>query len=120
MISYQTYKMLHLFFILSFFSSLGFAASASPWLARRSWKIAIGLVSFLILVAGMGLIARLGFKHGEGFPLWINLKFGFWFFINFCFVLLFKVKSPRLKGILAALILLGGLCAVWVVMNKPL
>jgi uncharacterized membrane protein SirB2 len=74
MISYDVYKLLHLCFILTFFSSLGFIASNHEMIVKKGFKILVGVISFLIFVAGMGLIARLGFKHGEGFPLWINLK----------------------------------------------
>lgn len=120
MISYGTYKLLHLFFILTLFSTLGFAASSSPVVSKKFAKIALGLVSFLLFVAGMGLIARLGFKHGEGFPLWIYLKMGLWIFLNFFLVMIFKLKNLKHKAFMALFILLTGWGAVWVVLNKPI
>ena len=119
MISYEIYKLLHLFFILTLFSTLGFAASATPFMATKLAKIAFGLVSFLFFVSGMGLIARLGFKHGEGFPLWIYLKMGLWISLNIFVVLIFKLKNLKHKAIMALFVLLTGWGAVWVVLNKP-
>lgn len=119
MISYETYKTIHLFFVLIFFSSLGFVASSSPYFAKKSAKIIAGLVSFMIMVAGMGLIARIGFKHGQAFPLWLNLKFVAWILINILFVSLFRLKTFNQKAMASSLILLIGLGAVWVILNKP-
>lgn len=119
MISYETYKMLHLATILIFFASLGFVASSAPFFQKRLGKILAGLISFFILVAGMGLIARLGFKHGEAFPLWLNFKVGAWVVLNALFIYLFKSKTPALRRLTTSLIVITGLLAVWVVLNKP-
>ncbi len=120
MISYETYKFLHLFFIITFFASLGLAASASPLIANKTGKIITGVISFLIFVAGMGLIARLGFKHNQGFPLWIYLKMLNWLVINILFVFLFKLENLKHKAIISLLILLIGATTTWVVINKPI
>ena len=120
MISYETYKLLHLIFILTLFCSLGFAASSSSFMTKPFAKIILGLVSFLLFVAGMGLIARLGFKHGEGFPFWIYLKMTLWILLNFLLFMIFKFKNLKLKILMAVLMLLTGWSAIWVVLNKPL
>jgi len=70
MISYEFYKFLHLGFI---FLVISFFYSKKP--LTKTEKFARYLSYFFIFVAGMGLIARLGFKHSEPFPLWIKLKF---------------------------------------------
>ena len=119
MISYDSYKVLHLSFILLFFGSLGLVASHSPWVMKKSGKIVIGLVSFFILVAGMGLIARLGFKHAQAFPKWINIKIINWFLINGLLLLLFKIKNSQFRALCFALIMAIGLLSIWVVLNKP-
>jgi uncharacterized membrane protein SirB2 len=120
MISYEVYKLFHLFFILTLFSSLGFVASSAENFQKKSYKILIGLISFLIMVAGMGLIARIGFKHGQGFPLWIYLKFIAWILVNILFVFLFKLKSVKQKQRIVLVLLLISLGTIWVVLNKPL
>lgn len=120
MITYETYKLLHLFFILMFFSSLGFVACSSEIISKKAGKIVVGVGSFLILVGGMGLIARMGFKHGEAFPLWLNLKIGAWLLINVLFIFLFRLKTFKQKALMSLFILLTGWGAVWVVLNKPL
>ncbi len=120
MISYETYKLLHLFFILTFFSSIGFAANSCQFMTKTFAKIVMGLVSFLLFVAGMGLIARLGFKHGAGFPLWIYLKMVLWLLLNIFLLMIYKLKSVKQKTFMAVLILLTGWSAIWVVLNKPI
>ena len=97
MISYEYYKAMHLFFILSFFSSVGYVVCASEFMQKKSGKFLVGLISFLILVAGMGLVARLGYRYGQPFGLWIKLKIVLWIFINVLFVGLFKIKTKQYK-----------------------
>lgn len=80
MISYQLYKVLHIsfiFFILTFIASMLLGNFTAKWP-----KILAGVSGLLILVTGMGLIARLGFKHDEPFPLWIWGKFIFWLLLT--------------------------------------
>lgn len=120
MISYETYKTLHLFFILTFFTSIGFVATSSNLIQNKFGKFFVGLASFLILVAGMGLIARLGFKHGQAFPLWINLKIAIWFSINVLLIYLFKQKSSMQKTVFSFAILILGWIAIWIAIHKPL
>lgn len=120
MISYETYKALHLFFILCLFMSIGFIAYDSKVIQMKKGKWLVGLASFLILVAGMGLIARLGFKHGEPFPLWIKLKIGNWVALNILFIALFKVKSKEYRAGLTFLIMLLAWFGIWLAVNKPL
>jgi hypothetical protein len=79
----------------------------------------IGIASFLIFVAGMGLLARLGFKHVEAFPLWFKLKIGNWVIINLLFISLFKIKTAEYKAVLTGVILCLGWFAVWLAINKP-
>lgn len=119
MISYETYKILHLIFILTFFSSLGFVASSSELVQNKIGKIILGIVSFLILAAGMGLIARVGFKHGEAFPLWLNLKIAAWLLVNILLICIFKIKKSKQKAAISLLLLLVGCGAVWLVLSKP-
>jgi uncharacterized membrane protein SirB2 len=52
-----------------------------------------GISSFIILVGGMGLLARLGISHKEGWPLWAYLKLGFWLII----VALVPILSKKIQ-----------------------
>ena len=120
MISYETYKAFHLFFILCFFSSIGFISYDSDLVKKKIGKVMVGIASFLILVAGMGLIARLGYKHGEPFPLWIKLKMVNWVFANIFLVLAFKIKPREQKAIFTTLLLICVWCVIWLAIKKPL
>lgn len=78
-------------------AAIGMIFANTEWIKSRGFKIAVGITSFLIFVAGMGLIARIGIKHGEGFPAWILVKIGAWFIFNIGLVLSFKVKDKSSK-----------------------
>jgi hypothetical protein len=119
MISYETYKSLHIFLIICFFSSIGFISYDSQLMQKKLGKWLVGLASFLIFVAGMGLIARLGFKHNEAFPLWIKLKLANWVVINLLVLSLFKIKTIEYKAVLISIILLLAWVGVWIAINKP-
>ena len=98
---------------------MGFVSYDSKLIQKKLGKWMVGLTSFLILVAGMGLIARLGFKHNDPFPLWIKLKIGNWVFINILFVGLFKVKTIEYKAVITSVILLLAWIGIWLAINKP-
>jgi hypothetical protein len=75
MINYETYHLVHLLCIFLFIATL----SLGLWGNKdKSIKVITGVSTFLIFVTGMGLIARLGFKHTEPFPFWIWGKMVIW------------------------------------------
>jgi uncharacterized membrane protein SirB2 len=77
--SYEFYKIIHI--AMAFILIAGITASFIGEGAPKSVKIGVGICSLLLFVAGMGLIARIGIGHGEGWPLWLKVKVGLWLFI---------------------------------------
>lgn len=74
--SYEVYKVMHVFSVVMF-AILGGMAIAKDEL-HKAVKITIGTFSLLILVGGMGLLARIGISHGAGWPTWAILKVVIW------------------------------------------
>jgi len=77
--SYQVYKILHVCSIVLFFSI--FAVSVFGETNKKWHKALTGLFIVVVLVSGMGLVARLGIPHGAGWPIWLKTKLGIWIFI---------------------------------------
>lgn len=120
MISYEIYKLIHLLCLLLFAVNIGQLLYPEHMLNSRKGKIFTGLVSFFILVSGMGLLARLGFKHAEAFPFWVTLKILNWFAINLALYFLFKFKTFKNKIYPALIILILAIFNIWAAINKPL
>ena len=97
MISYEVYKMLHIFSLFMVLSAMGGIIAEGRWIPNKSFKIVVGVLSFLIFVGGMGLIARLGFKHGEGFPAWVVVKIACWILFNVSLFILFRATDKTIK-----------------------
>ncbi len=118
MISYNVYKNLHIMTLFSLFFVVGFFISNREFSAKKSMRIIFGVVSFLVFVAGMGLIARLGFKHGEDFPAWILVKMGTWFILNILVVVIIKSPSQKIRYGSAIFILVNVFVAVYSAITK--
>jgi len=78
LIDYQMYKVIHLTSIIILFTGLAISFYGS---AHKHIKVLTGIGTLLTLVGGMGLMARMGVSHTEGWPLWIKLKMTIWFVI---------------------------------------
>ena len=107
MFSYEFYKLIHLFCIIFFSGTIGlcFATDSPPKWA----KISTGIISLVIFVAGMGLVARIGIDHGEGWPKWLMAKLVLWLILAILTPLLNKrLKAKRRRqGFLILMILMG-------------
>jgi len=85
MIGYEAYKLIHIFGISLLIFSLG-----GLWLqaidnrvpvsgrGRKLLGMAHGAALLIILVAGFGLLARLGISHWVAWPWWVWGKVGIW------------------------------------------
>lgn len=82
------------------------------------FKIISGIATLMILVSGMGLIARLGFNHGEPWPLWAILKVVIWLVLSASLPIISK-RFPKLKPMAYWLMLVGLVFAAWLVNFKP-
>lgn len=74
--SYQVYKILHVVSIVVFFSAMAMSSVRKE--KSKSGMIITGVSLILILVSGMGLVARIGIPHGVSWPLWLNIKVAIW------------------------------------------
>lgn len=76
----ETYKLLHLLGIVLVFQGIGAAVALSraeagaPW--RRASVVGHGIGLVLILVAGFGMLAKLGFM--TAMPGWVFVKIAVW------------------------------------------
>lgn len=77
---------------------MGGIIAEGRWIPNKTFKVIVGVLSFLVFVGGMGLIARLGFKHTEPFPLWVIVKITCWIILNIALVAFFKFQSKKYKS----------------------
>ena len=85
--------------------------------ARRMIIAMHGGGVFLILLGGFGLLARIGFAHGSGFPLWLWVKLALW--TAFAVIAALPYRRPQAgKTLLIALPLLA-MGAAMMAVYKP-
>lgn len=123
MISYATYKVVHLLGVIALFLALGgltfHAASGGTrsGSARRLVAITHGVALFLVLLGGFGLLARLGISQGSSWPGWIWVKLGIWVLLGAALALPYR-KPELARPLWALLPVLGGLAA-YMAIFKP-
>lgn len=116
--SYEIYKILHVNALFLTLCAVGMIFANSDYVQKKVFKIIVHTISLLIFVAGMGLIARIGIKHGEGFPSWIIVKMVAWFIFTMALVLGFKVKDKTSKIICVAVSLICAFIASYAAITK--
>lgn len=116
MFPYEFYKFLHLVMLFYFLSgaAVGFFAENNP----RWNKILTGVTSFLIFVAGMGLLARMGVDHGGGFPAWVWMKIAIWLFMVVGAPVLAK-RAKQYRTVCYFGLLILATLAGWLATYKP-
>ena len=118
MISYETYKILHIFTLFMVISAMGGIIAEGRWIPNKTFKIVVGVLSFLVFVGGMGLIARLGFKHTEPFPLWVVVKITCWIVLNISLVALFRFQTKKYKSFCTWMSFMAVFIAVYAAVTK--
>ena len=106
------YRVIHVLAVI-LLAGLAFAAFANPaQTAKRKVLLASGVCSLLALIAGFGLVAKLGVPFP--FPTWILVKLGCWLGLSAMAGLAYRQPKniPWLAGISIALLLLA-LCMVY-------
>ena len=74
MISYEVYKVIHILSLVVVAACMGVGFFVNP---PKKWARILGMTaSFLLLVGGMGLLARA--YPGEPWPTWVKAKIGIW------------------------------------------
>ena len=115
--SYAVYKVLHLLgLMLLFFALGGYTLKGKPEAKSERILLAVchGVGLLLMLVAGFGLLARLGFK---GAPGWAWAKVGVWLVFGAA-PMVIKRTPERVRPIWAVLSWLGTLAA-YLAIAKP-
>jgi len=96
MFSYEFYKVIHLSSIFLFIVTL-VALAHGPNEKLKSMKILQGITTLFIFVAGMGLLARIGIKHAEPWPLWVMAKTIIWLVVAISTPVLLKRVHGTLR-----------------------
>jgi hypothetical protein len=116
--SYEFYRVLHIFGIVLLFASLGALSAIGGRTGdslRRFAAILHGVAIAVILIGGFGLLARL--QMFGSFPVWIWIKLGIWLTLAMTVVPL--RRKPEFASWLFLLIPLLGGVAAWLAVYKP-
>ncbi len=105
--SYEFYKVLHLAGLVTLFTSLG-ALAFVPGERRKPLMMMHGIATVVMLVAGFGLLARLGLMGNLG-P-WVYGKLAIWLVMGAAPVIL-RRKPKMALTILLVSIALGAISA---------
>ena len=124
MISYPVYKVIHILGNMLLIMALGgltlHAANGGTRETNRGRKLAAithGIGMVIILVAGFGLLARIGITHGAGWPGWVWAKLGIWLVLGGIVALI--GRKPELARVWWFLVPLLGATAAWLALTKP-
>lgn len=119
---YVAYKLLHYAGLFLLFTSLGglcaLRLAGSPGPQGERWlKILHGVSLLMILLAGFGLLARIGQAAPGGWAAWVWLKLALYAFMGAAPALI--QRAERLAGLLLVLLPLLGLGGALLVLYKP-
>lgn len=117
MISYEIYKVLHIYAIVVMVLSLGINLMVSEKI--KFFSILSGVFTFLALVGGFGLMARIGIKHGQMFPTWIIVKLIAWLLIGVGGPIAIKRLGQSKKMLMLKVMLMLALVSIVMAVYKP-
>ncbi len=84
----------------------------------RKWvAITHGIGLLIVLVAGFGLLARLGISHGGDWPIWVWMKLGIWLVLGAMTALI--GRNPRHARFFWVGIPILAALAAYLGINKP-
>lgn len=112
--TYEFYKVLHLVGLVTLFAALG-ALSVVSTDKRKPYLTLHGVASVVMLVAGFGLLARLGLARDMG--LWVWAKIAIWVILGATPVLLRRKPNLAFPTFLVSLAL--GTLAAYLAIYKP-
>ncbi|MDX9730947.1 MAG: hypothetical protein RBT63_04165 [Bdellovibrionales bacterium] len=112
--SYEFYKILHLTALITLFTSLGAIALVAKE-KRKPFMILHGVSTLVMLVAGFGLLARIGMA--KEFGTWVWLKLIIWLALGAMPVVLRKKPNLTLPVLLFSIAL--GAAAGSMALFKP-
>ncbi|MBR9988138.1 MAG: hypothetical protein KFH98_00190 [Gemmatimonadetes bacterium] len=120
---YDVYKLIHLLGIFVLLMTLALptmhmlrGGTRADFPGRRKLAATHGAASFLILLGGFGMLARLGVVH-TGLPNWILLKLVIWLLLSAALALTLRVGAGARVVLLAAPLL--ALLAAGIAIFKP-
>jgi uncharacterized membrane protein len=123
MLSYETYKILHVLGVFVLFTAFGGSAMLASREGdaeetrshRKLLSIIHGVAMLVVFVAGFGLMARLGMM--KSWPLWIWVKLGVWAVLGGALALV-RRKPGLVRVWYVVLPLVGGIAATMAI-TKP-
>ncbi len=113
--SYEFYKVIHLVSLILVASCLGISFFAQ---SQSKWPRIVGMTaSFLLLVGGMGLLAKFQ-SHTLPWPLWVKIKLALWFVIAVAGPIMAKrLKTSRTQAFFGIISILA--IGVYLAVIKP-
>lgn len=119
--SYQVYKVMHLFGVLTLLFTLGSAYLLSAFdiniikKHKKAINIVHGVSLMVALTGGFGLLARIGIKGG--FPGWVWVKIIIWLLFGAATAILFK--KPQARKAMYLVIPALSFAAIFMAVYKP-
>ena len=114
--SYETYKILHISGLFAVFMALGGLIVHGTG-RKRLLAITHGVGLTVVLIAGFGLLARLGMAQPSSWPGWIYAKFALWLIAGGLMAII--PRKPALAKPLWFAVLALALVASWLAVAKP-